>query len=251
MDDISMGSGSGSEQSEGVSLLPANYQEYYAGDTTGEPQVAHVMDVFKTAGRNEGLAPKNNRELNAEILSSRDTMAHGYVTMYKNDDRILVLPRIAYQSARMGMPRPKAWENQMYTVTGNVMGEQMPQTLVWPTHILEPLNVDVKVLKLAQQITRLMGTEATTLPPIDDDELEEYYDTIKTRHGMYVPRKYLPMLLETRLTPKEALCKIVIESTSQGDSDSLKPLIDWFWVAVTRSEVLATSPSSVARTSPP
>ena len=250
MDANSVGSGSGSDASTGVSLLPSNYQEYYAGDTAGEPQVAHVMDVFKTAGRNEGIAPKNNRKLNAEILSSRDTMAHGYVTMSKNDDRILVLHRITYHSSRMGMP-PKAWENQMYAVAGDVMGDQMPQTLVWPMRILEPLNVDVKVLKLAQQITTLMGTEATTLPPIDEDEIEEYYDTIKTRHGMYVPRKYLPMLLEERLTPKEALCKLVIESTSQGDNDSLKPLIDWFRVAVTRSEDLVTSPSSVARTSPP
>ena len=40
------------------------------------------------------------------------------------------------------------------------------------------------------------------------------------------------------------------KATSQGDSDSLKPLIHWLWVAVTRSEVLDTSPSSVARASP-
>jgi hypothetical protein len=96
------------------------------------------MDMFEAEGHNEGLEPKNNHELNAEILSSRNTMAHGYVTMSKNHDQILVLHRITYHGAQMGMP-PKPWENQMYVLAGDVMGEQMPhQTFVWPAHILEP-----------------------------------------------------------------------------------------------------------------
>jgi hypothetical protein len=45
------------------------------------------------------------------------------------------------------------------------------------------------------------------------------------------------LLVETRPTPKEALCKIIMESTSQGKSDSLKLLIiDWFWVAGTHND---------------
>jgi hypothetical protein len=59
------------------------------------------------------------------------------------------------------------------------------------------------------------------------------------------------MLLEERLTPKAALCKIVMESTSQGDGEELKSLIDWFRVAVTHSEEASTASSLVARTSPP
>ena len=52
----------------------------------------------------------------------------------------------------------------------------------------------------------------------------EEYDKITTRYDMYVPQKYLPMLLETCLMSKESLRKLVIESTSQGEkSDSLKP----------------------------
>jgi hypothetical protein len=77
----------------------------------------------------------------------------------------------------------------------------------------------------------------------------EEYDEIATCYSImyYVPQKYLPMLLETCLTPKEVLCKIVLESTSsqQGKSDSLKPLIDWFRVVVTWTEEAEMSLSSV------
>jgi hypothetical protein len=50
---------------------------------------------------------------------------------------------------------------------------------------------------------------------------------------MYVPGKYLAMLLEKHLWPKEALIMILMESTSQGDTNNLTPLIDWLEVAVT------------------
>jgi hypothetical protein len=56
----------------------------------------------------------------------------------------------------------------LHWLAGDVMGDhQLPQTLVWPTCILEPLYHTVKVLKLAQQATMLMDTNATTLGPVD------------------------------------------------------------------------------------
>jgi hypothetical protein len=76
----------------------------------------------------------------------------------------------------------------MYTLARDVMGGQMPQTLVWPTHILEPLYHEVKVLKLTQQVaTTLMVTIATTLAPADGDTMPaEEYDEIATCYSMYV-----------------------------------------------------------------
>jgi hypothetical protein len=96
-----------------------------------------------------------------------------------------------------------------------------------------------------------MGTEATTLAPMGTNIPAEDFDKIETRYGMYVPWKYLPMLLETELTPKEALCKVAMEATSQGDSSILKPLIDWLCVAITRSDMAETSLSLVAWASLP
>jgi hypothetical protein len=103
-------------------LVPSNYQEYYSGNQAREPNIAHVLDVFKVEDRFDGRDPKTNRELNAEILGSRDTMSHGYVTLSKNDNRILVLHRVTHHAASMGSP-PELWQNQLYALAGDVMGD--------------------------------------------------------------------------------------------------------------------------------
>jgi hypothetical protein len=106
---------------------------------------------------------------------------------------------------------------------------------------------------MADLITTLMGTDLENVPPVEAATPATEYDEIQTRYGMYVPGKYLTMLLEKRLRPKEALIMILTETelTSQGDTDVLLPLIDWLWVAVTRMDADKASASSVARSSSP
>jgi hypothetical protein len=92
------------------------------------------------------------------------------------------------------------------------------QTLIWSACILEHLNHTVKVLKLAKQITVLMVIDPTTLAPMGATFPAKEVEEIETHYGMYVPWKYLPMILESRLMPKEELCRIGMEATSQGVS---------------------------------
>jgi hypothetical protein len=64
--------------------------------------------------------------------------------------------------------------------------------------------------------------------------------------------KYLAsMLLEKCLWPKEVLIMILMELNSQGDTETLIPLIDWLGVAVARDEADKASASPVACTSSP
>jgi hypothetical protein len=44
---------------------------------------------------------------------------------------------------------------------------------------------------------------------------------------MYVPGKYLLLLIAYRMTPKEALLAINAEDVSQNEQDTLAPLIKW------------------------
>jgi hypothetical protein len=67
---------------------------------------------------------------------------------------------------------------------GDVMGEQLLQTRIWYVCIMEPLSHAVKVLKLAKQITLLMGTDTTTLAPVDADVLAQEVGKIETLYGM-------------------------------------------------------------------
>jgi hypothetical protein len=77
------------------------------------------------------------------------------------------------------------------------------------------------------------------------------YDDIHTRHFMFVPGKYLPLLIMQHMTPKEALLTMNVEAVSQNEQDALKPLIDWLRVvAVTQTAVDDTTTSLVACTFP-
>jgi hypothetical protein len=55
---------------------------------------------------------------------------------------------------------------------------------------------------------------------------------------MYVPGKYLPLLLVRQLTPKEALLAINAEAVAQNEQDALKLLIEWLRAAVKRARTL-------------
>jgi hypothetical protein len=68
---------------------------------------------------------------------------------------------------------------------------------------------------------------------------------------MYVPGKYLPLLIARRMSPKEALQVINAEAVGQNEQDALAPLIDWLRVAVTRSAADVNSHSTVARSALP
>ena len=59
------------------------------------------------------------------------------------------------------------------------------------------------------------------------------YDDIRTRHSMYVPGKYLPLLIACHLTPKEAFLAIYVEAIAQNEQVAITPLIDWLRVAIT------------------
>jgi hypothetical protein len=96
-----------------------------------------------------------------------------------------------------------------------------------------------------------MTAGVDTLPPVAVGADAATYDDISTRYSMYVPGKYLPLLLARRLTPKEALLAINAEAVTQNEQDVLKPLIDWLRAAITRTAVDDTTTSLVARTLPP
>jgi hypothetical protein len=92
--------------------------------------IEFVMDMFKTTDRNENLAVKSHRELNQDIVTSRDTMHHGYVTMSKTDNHLLILHRTMLYTSPMGTP-PNNWQDKIYAMTGDTMGNQLPQTVIW------------------------------------------------------------------------------------------------------------------------
>lgn len=231
--------------------LPGNYVEYYTLRRDLDPPLANVMDAFESTTRsNPQVAVKTHAELNAELISTRDSTHHGYVMLAQTDKRLVVVHRLSHYQAPLGVAN-EAWHQKLFAFTGDVVGSQMPQTIQWPTRSLEILARSVRVSKLNSQIGDLMTVGVDTLPPVDAGAAADTFDEIRTRHSMYVPGKYLPLLLSRRLTPKEALIAVNAEAVSQGEQDVLKPLLDWLRVAVTRTAGDDTTTSVVARTLPP
>jgi hypothetical protein len=79
----------------------------------------------------------------------------------------------------MGNP-PNMWQDKIYMLTGDTLGNQLPQTIVWPTRLLEPIGRAVKVQKTATMITTLMGTDLKSLPPVEADTPDLEYDEVQT-----------------------------------------------------------------------
>jgi hypothetical protein len=120
-----------------------------------------------------------------------------------------------------------------------------------PTRALDSLPRAIKVAKLAAQLTSITNDNVHTLGPVAVGAEADSFDEIKTRFLMYVPGKYLPLLMARRLTPKEALLMINTEAIAQNEQDTLAPLIDWLRVAVTRSAAELAAHSPVARSALP
>jgi hypothetical protein len=233
-----------------TSLTPKNYKEYYTLRRDLDPALDSVMDAFKSADRNDPTATINNHDdLNTELLQTRDSTHHGYVLLAKSYNRLIIAHRLSQYQPGLRMP-VEGWHQRLFTFTGDVFENQMPQTILWPTHALETLG-SVKVAKFADQLTALASADVLTLPPVATAAVAGTYDDILTRYSMYVPGKYLPLMLDRRMTPKEALLAIHAEATSQNEQLSLKPLLDWLRVAVTRSAADEATFSVVARTLPP
>jgi hypothetical protein len=120
-----------------------------------------------------------------------------------------------------------------------------------PSHALELLPCAVKVAKLDAQLASLTYDTVLALGPVTIGADATQFDELETHFAMYVPGKYLPLLIACRMTPKEALITINTEAVTQNEQDTLAPLIDWLRVAVPRSAVDPNAHSAVAHSALP
>lgn len=186
-----------------------------------DPPLENVMDAFKSDQRNDPqVAVKMHDKLNTELIGTRDSTHHGYVMLAKTDKRLVVVHRLSYYQAPFGTTN-KAWHQKLFAFTGDVMGTQMPQTIQWSARSLEILPRAIRVSKLNAQIATLMNIDVETLTPVVAGAEAATYDEVLTRHAMYVPGKYLPLLLARPMTPKETLLAINAEAVTQGEQDAL------------------------------
>jgi hypothetical protein len=107
-----------------------------------------IGTAFKSADQNDPtVAIKTHDYLNTQLLQTWDSTHHGYVILAKSDSQRIVAHRLSqYQPILLGMP-VEGWHQKLFAFTGNIFENQMPQTILWPTHALELVQA-TRVTKL-------------------------------------------------------------------------------------------------------
>jgi hypothetical protein len=157
--------------------------------------------------------------------------------LLRTDRCLIIVHQLSYYQAPMGLAN-KVWHQKLFVFTGNVTGSQMPHTINWVTQALQILPHPVRVSKITKQVAAIMHNIVENLPPVAVGLALGTYDNIQTRYAMYVPGKYLPLLLAHHLTPKEAFLTInAVEAVAENEQILLGPLITWLCVAIAQSAV--------------
>jgi hypothetical protein len=172
-------------------------------------------------------------------------MPHAYLTMVKDERRLVLLHRATHHATALGA-RAEPWNDKVLMFTGDVVQTQAPQAVFLPSLLLATIQQDVVVHPLNQQLLNFHADDNLEIQePVDDDVPETMSECIETRHAMYLPAHLVPLFMGTRRTPREALMKVHSALSELGDDlKTFKPLLDWLRVAVTRNGALAIKRAS-------
>jgi hypothetical protein len=100
------------------------YAKYYRNTDWNELRVnpAYVIREFAVS---EDGSSKTGQQLHEDIRSTSNDMPHAYVTLVKDESRLVLLHRANYHATPLGTT-PEPWNNKVLMFTGDVMENQVP-----------------------------------------------------------------------------------------------------------------------------
>ena len=177
---------------------------------------------------------KMGPQLYEDIRRTWNEMPHAYLTMVKDERRLVLLHRATHHATSLGA-RAEPWNDKVLMFTGDVVQTQAPQAVFLPPLLLATVQSDVVVHPLNQQLLNFHADDNLEVQdPVEADVPETMSESIGTRHAMYLPAHLVPLFMGTRRTPREALMIVHTALIELGDLETFKPLMDWLRVAVTR-----------------
>ncbi|MGH7954648.1 MAG: hypothetical protein ACREOZ_01680, partial [Gloeomargaritales cyanobacterium] len=184
--------------------------------------------------------------LSEKVLNTSDKIPHAYITAYKDDDnqyRTTIIHKPRYYHHAMGM-EDTPWDNKSWAFLGDVINNQIA-TVRWPEtafRLTSPVNVTTM-----QQFQQNMGAgvqfqseeeeETAQFEEANEEEKDGHevapatVESIKTRYMMYVPPKYVPLLLGRHLTPMETWECVGNAIIRDGNGQACEPLLNWLRVS--------------------
>ncbi|MGH7974086.1 MAG: hypothetical protein ACREBR_01070 [bacterium] len=202
------------------------YIEYY-GTADNDPYGGNYGEVMNL--HEEGIAPATIHE---QILRSADVTSSAYVMLTRHNGSVstLLAHRVTRYPSTFGKP-PTPWDNQAYAFFTDVVEGQIT-SLNFPTtclHSTRPVNVPTTGA-IAAQIAAA-DEDSDLLGPYQDGAANT--EALRTRYAMFVPPRYVPLLLGQRLRPKEAWAQVGGAIIADNKSEECSLLLDWLRVALT------------------
>ena len=203
--------------------------DVYKGNYAGLMELYKVPEAIATLDERQAEA----RRLLGEVIQTKE-VPQAFLMLAADDDRLLIAHRLCYFPKPLGAPA-RSWEEKVIGLTGDVMGNQLPQALNFNGMLLRGTSRAIRVPKtLALRLALEANPNMAAVVPVDAEAAEDTYDVVRTRYAMCVPPKYVPIFLGDRLTPREGFVAVEQAVRENGDELALSPLIDWLRVALTR-----------------
>ena len=219
------------EMDEEVQALPANYGEYYSNTDWRAQRIdeRRLMALYTTSGANAstGLA------LYEEAVRTSDVVPQGYLTVTKDDERVILLHRpMVFAASRAQDAR--GWEDQVLMFVGDVCGNQLPPHVALPKQLLAIQTHKAKVAKWGECVLHCATSDTELMEAVPEDAPPTMHDEVSVRKGAYVPPSLLTMFLGGFSTIQHAIVAVDARLTEMEASvDDYLPLIDWLRVAAT------------------
>ena len=216
-----------------------NYVEYY-GDHSTDPYHGDYTDVMM----DYNVPAVGNSRHSKETLLFRATQASlqdhpmAFISLCRKDDAaannpgtMLVTHRVAkYPLTLTGPAQP--WDDRVFAISGDVTYQQVA-IVPWSDNHFSRVQGETRVLTTQALNQHWAGNPLDPLvgPHADDEPNTEL---VYTRHCMYVPHKYTPLVIGVSLTPREAWERLHAAISADGKEQECKPLLDFVKVCVTR-----------------
>jgi len=231
----------------GVQLLAAPmtarpYREWYA-DATRDPFIGNYLAMYANYALTAANTPQAVRD--RIFANGNNGVPIGHLLLIRpanaavdNPGTIQGFHRIVRYQASLVRATP--FDGTGYAFLGDVQNGQTPHSVVWADdYFTRAGNVQVPT---SAHMDQLLATDpnATQVGPFPAGTVDT--EMINTRYGMYIPNRYMTLLLDDGMTPREAWQRVRGALVTDGNAASCQLLIDWLRVALTRRELNIVSP---------
>jgi hypothetical protein len=145
---------------------------------------------------------------------------------------ITLYHRVTRFGSRIGLPATP-WDDVAFAFQGDVIQGQAPPSIVWEPQFFYTINNQVQVPTVVM-MDQLLGQDpdAQFVGPFGNGDAGT--EVVRTRRTMAVPPRFVTILLENSLSPRDAWIRLKGAIETAGQMAACEPLIDWLRVALTR-----------------